>query len=80
MARRPEDRYPSAEAFAAALTAALAGDGEAGEPEQDATIVASTMVVGSRPVAAPSMPSTPAPDLGATAPGQGPLPGVDRRC
>ena len=51
MARRPEDRYPSAEAFSAAITTALAGGAAAAPDGGDATLV-----VPARPTSTPTPP------------------------
>jgi len=60
MAKRPDDRYPSAAAFAQAIRAALAAPPWPAPPEEDseATMVGATMA---RPAAAPSRPAAPTP-------------------
>ena len=60
MAKRPDDRYPSAAAFAQAIHAALAAPASAPPSEEDseATMVGATMA---RPAAAPPRPAAPLP-------------------
>ena len=76
MAKRPEDRYPSASAFAAAIRAALAAPAEAAVADGDATMIApsrtgATQVM--RPADGPP-PATPAVGPGTTAAAARPRP------
>ncbi len=69
MAKRPEDRYPSAAAFAAAIRGALAAPAEAAVADGEATMVAAPRA-GATQVVRPSEgapPSTPAARSGAAA-------------
>ncbi|WP_237216593.1 serine/threonine-protein kinase, partial [Falsiroseomonas oryziterrae] len=60
MAKRPEERYPNAEAFLAALKAAASGQAPAPEPDEEATMVAprAAAAVAPKP-AAPARPTAP---------------------
>jgi serine/threonine-protein kinase len=68
LAKRPDDRWPDARAFAAAIEAAIAAPAaapvQATVPAEDATLVATAMPRPTAPPPAPATPSGPAPSSG----------------
>jgi serine/threonine-protein kinase len=68
LAKRPDDRWPDARAFAAAIEAAIAAPAaapiQAAVPTEDATLVSTAMSRPTAPPPAPATPSGPAPSSG----------------